>query len=176
MHSLHDFVERRPRAAFLAFAALHLIVWTALPATLRPNLPLDVIEALTYGREWQLGYDKLPPCPGGLRNRLSPDRARLRLFRIVAGRGDRGIAVIWATARPLVGPVGALMALLIVDGLHYFHYTACSSATTSSNSRYGRSRVILPRALVMRLFLDTARSFAGCRGLANISSSYSHCR
>ena len=30
---------------------------------LYPNLPLDLIEALTYGREWQLGYDKLPPLP-----------------------------------------------------------------------------------------------------------------
>ena len=37
--------------------------WTALPALLYPNLPLDLIEALTYGREWQLGYDKLPPLP-----------------------------------------------------------------------------------------------------------------
>jgi 4-amino-4-deoxy-L-arabinose transferase-like glycosyltransferase len=27
-------------------------------------------------------------------------------------------------ARPLVGPVRALIALLILDGLHYFHYTA----------------------------------------------------
>src|SRR5262250_1710198 len=26
-------------------------------------LPLDIIEALTYGREWQIGYDKLPPLP-----------------------------------------------------------------------------------------------------------------
>ena len=30
---------------------------------LYPNLPLDLIEALIYGREWQLGYDKLPPLP-----------------------------------------------------------------------------------------------------------------
>ena len=46
-----------------AFLALHAAVWTALPALLYPNLPLDLIEALIYGREWQLGYDKLPPLP-----------------------------------------------------------------------------------------------------------------
>ena len=56
-------IERRPQLAFLAFLALHFAVWTALPALLYPNLPLDLIEALTYGREWQLGYDKLPPLP-----------------------------------------------------------------------------------------------------------------
>src|SRR5262245_47716715 len=56
-------IERRPQAAFAAFLALHVVVWTALPTLLYPNLPLDLIEALTYGREWQLGYDKLPPLP-----------------------------------------------------------------------------------------------------------------
>ena len=38
-------------------------MWTALPSLIYFNLPLDVIEAMTYGREWQLGYDKLPPLP-----------------------------------------------------------------------------------------------------------------
>ncbi len=125
MHSLHDFVERRPRAAFLAFAALHLIVWTALPAALRPNLPLDLIEALTYGREWQLGYDKLPPLPWWLTEIAHRLIGRdFAYFALAQAAVIAAFAVIWATARPLVGPVGALIALLIVDGLHYFHYTA----------------------------------------------------
>ena len=63
MARLIDAVERRPQAAFAAFLALHGVVWTALPSLLYFNLPLDVIEAMTYGREWQLGYDKLPPLP-----------------------------------------------------------------------------------------------------------------
>ena len=58
-----DWVEGAPRAAFAAFLALHVVVWTTLPTLLYANLPLDLIEALTYGREWQLGYDKLPPLP-----------------------------------------------------------------------------------------------------------------
>ena len=63
MSGLIATIERRPQAAFAVFLALHALVWTALPALLYPNLPLDLIEALTYGREWQLGYDKLPPLP-----------------------------------------------------------------------------------------------------------------
>jgi len=58
--ALAAWIERRPAAAFAAFAALHAAVWTALPTVLYKNLPLDLIEALTYGREWQPGYDKLP--------------------------------------------------------------------------------------------------------------------
>ena len=63
MSALIDMIDRRPQAAFGVFLAVHFLVWTALPASLYPNLPLDLIEALTYGREWQLGYDKLPPLP-----------------------------------------------------------------------------------------------------------------
>jgi hypothetical protein len=63
MSGLIATIERRPQATFAVFLALHFLVWTALPALLYPNLPLDLIEALTYGREWQLGYDKLPPLP-----------------------------------------------------------------------------------------------------------------
>ena len=125
MSGLIATIERRPQAAFAVFLALHFLVWTALPALLYPNLPLDLIEALTYGREWQLGYDKLPPLPWWLvelvHQLVGVDAAYYALAQIaVVG----AFAVVWLTARPLVGPVGALVSVLILDGLHYFHYTA----------------------------------------------------
>jgi 4-amino-4-deoxy-L-arabinose transferase-like glycosyltransferase len=120
-----DILESRPTAAFAAFLAIHAVVWTALPAALYANLPLDLIEALVYGREWQLGYDKLPPLPWWL------VEATYRLFgHDIAYYVLAQVAVIvafvlvWVTARPLVGTIGALVAVLIVDGLHYVHYTA----------------------------------------------------
>src|SRR5712672_3639404 len=61
--ALVDRLEKRPGEAFALFCLGHAALWTLLPAALYPNLPLDLIEALTYGREWQLGYDKLPPLP-----------------------------------------------------------------------------------------------------------------
>ena len=123
--ALAAWIERRPGAAFAAFAALHAAVWTALPTALYKNLPLDLIEALTYGREWQLGYDKLPPLPWWLveiAHRLfETDLAFYALSEIVI---VATFAILFAAARPLVGAVGALVAVLIVDGLHYFNYTA----------------------------------------------------
>jgi hypothetical protein len=123
--ALAAWIERRPGAAFAAFAALHAAVWTALPTALYKNLPLDLIEALTYGREWQLGYDKLPPLPWWLveiADRLfGTDLAYYALSEIVI---VATFAIVFATARPLVGAVGALVAVLIIDGLHYFNYTA----------------------------------------------------
>src|SRR3954462_12153705 len=107
------------------FLIFHAVIWTALPAFLSPTLPLDLIEALVYGREWQLGYDKLPPLPWWLvelvHQGVDLDTAYYALAQVaVVG----AFAMVWLTARPLVGPVGALVAILILDGLHYFHFTA----------------------------------------------------
>jgi len=118
-------IERRPAAAFAVFAALHAAVWTALPSVLYKNLPLDLIEALTYGREWQLGYDKLPPLPWWVveivYRLFGSDVAFYALSEVVI---LATFALVFATARPLIGALGALVAVLIIDGLHYFNYTA----------------------------------------------------
>ena len=122
---LIEAVERRPQAAFAAFLALHGVVWTALPALLFHNLPLDVIEAMTYGREWQIGYDKLPPLPWWLAEIVwrAVRHRRLAICAVPRGGAYR-LRRIWATARPLVGATGALAARLIIDGMHYFNFSA----------------------------------------------------
>jgi 4-amino-4-deoxy-L-arabinose transferase-like glycosyltransferase len=118
-------IERRPGAAFGGFLAVHFVIWTVLPALLYANLPLDLIEALVYGREWQLGYDKLPPLPWwlieGVRRVFDADIAYYATAQIAV---LVAFALVFALARPLVGVMGALIAVLIVDGLHYFQYTA----------------------------------------------------
>ena len=125
MFRLIDAVERRPQAAFGAFLVLHAVVWTALPAILYLNLPLDLIEALTYGREWQLGYDKLPPLPWWIvevvYRAFRVDTAYYALAQIVV---VIAFVLVWRTARPLVGAAGALVAIMIIDGMHYFNFTA----------------------------------------------------
>jgi Dolichyl-phosphate-mannose-protein mannosyltransferase len=118
-------IAAAPGQALAAVLLLHAAVWTALPTLLYPNLPLDLIEALTYGREWQLGYDKLPPLPWWLveiaYRLVGHDFAYYLLAQIAI---VAALWLVWLTARPLAGPLGALVAVLIVDGLHYLNYTA----------------------------------------------------
>jgi 4-amino-4-deoxy-L-arabinose transferase-like glycosyltransferase len=118
-------VKDAPGAAFAAFLALHAAVWTLLPSLLYANLPLDLIEALMYGREWQLGYDKLPPLPWWLvevmHRLIGHDFAYYLLAQISV---VVAFAFVYAMARPLIGALGALVAVLIVDGLHYLNYTS----------------------------------------------------
>ncbi len=125
MSALLTATEQCPGRAFAAFLLLHAAIWIALPAVLYPNLPLDLIEALTYGREWQLGYDKLPPLPWWLVEITYRIFGRDVFYYVLAQAAVvAAFALIWKTARPLVGPLAALVALFIVDGLHYVHFTA----------------------------------------------------
>jgi len=118
MPRLIEAVERRPQAAFAGCLVVHGLIWSALPALLCANLPLDLIEALTYGREWRLGYDKLPQLPWWMAEVayrvFGVDTAYYALAQIVV---IAAFVVVWKTARPLVGATGARVAILIIDGM-----------------------------------------------------------
>jgi hypothetical protein len=118
-------VGKRPWAGFLLFATAHALVWTILPFKFYPNLPLDLVEALTYGREWQIGYDKLPPLPWWLveiANRaFDCDFAYYALGQVSV---LFAFAALWALMLRFGSPAAAAAAVLIVDGLHFFNFTA----------------------------------------------------
>ncbi|MFZ0113927.1 MAG: glycosyltransferase family 39 protein, partial [Xanthobacteraceae bacterium] len=123
--TLLGWFDQNPRTAFAAFCLIHIAVWTLVPTVLYPNLPLDLIEARTYGPEWQLGYDKLPPMPWWMievmYRLVGADWSYYLLSQVVV---VAAFAIVWLAALPLVGAAGALASVLIVDGLHYFNFTA----------------------------------------------------
>jgi 4-amino-4-deoxy-L-arabinose transferase-like glycosyltransferase len=157
--SLLAWIAAYPGRAFAGFLALHAAVWTALPTLLYPNLPLDLIEALTYGREWQLGYDKLPPLPWWLVETayltIGHDFAYYLLAQVAV---VAAFALVYRMARPLIGPLGALVAVLIIDGLHYLNYTS---------AKFNHDVVQLPFWALAGFALHRAlrgRQVADCRG------------
>jgi 4-amino-4-deoxy-L-arabinose transferase-like glycosyltransferase len=123
--SLFDAIEERPWAGFLAFAAAHAAIWTLLPFVLYPNLPLDLIEALTYGREWQIGYDKLPPLPWwfveAAHLTFNSDFAYYALGQICV---LAAFAAVWAVMLRFGSPAAAAASVLVIDGLHFFNFTS----------------------------------------------------
>src|SRR6201993_5308058 len=107
-------IERRPEAAFGIFLIMHFTVWTLLPALLYANLPLDLIEALVYGREWQLGYDKLPPLPWWLIEAVHRAvGADIAYYAVAQATVLIAFALVFALSLPLLGATGALVAVLI---------------------------------------------------------------
>src|SRR5882757_9550874 len=63
LDALVAFAQREPGKCLGIVLALHVVIWSALPALLSHNLQLDLAEDLALGREWQLGYWKHPPLP-----------------------------------------------------------------------------------------------------------------
>src|ERR1700716_370949 len=106
-------IETHALVALTAFLGLHSAIWTALPSIFFLNLPLDLVEGLTYGREWQLGYDKLPPLPWwlieGTYRLFGSDTA---LYLVAQATVVAAFCLVWVLARRLVGPLGALVAVL----------------------------------------------------------------
>ncbi len=123
-------IQSRPEAVFWGFLALHVTAWTVLPALTNPNLPLDVIEGLAWGREWQLGYAKHPPLSPWLMEMFST------LGKFVGGGANWplyllsqmsvGIALwaMWRLARDFLDPVPALLSVLLLEGIYYTNFTS----------------------------------------------------
>ena len=44
------------------FFLVHLTIWTLVPAISNTNLPLDTIEALAWGSNFDWGFNKHPPA------------------------------------------------------------------------------------------------------------------
>ena len=111
-------VEANPAAAFIVFAVVHAALWTVLPAALCRNLPLDVIEGVAYGQDWQIGYWKHPPLPWWL----------IDIVRRIAGPrpwplfllGQLAVVLcfwaVWRLGCRIVRPLEALVAVVLLDG------------------------------------------------------------
>ena len=51
----------KEKKIFYLLCLYHLIIWTLVPYFSNKNLPLEVIEALAWGQDFDLGYNKHPP-------------------------------------------------------------------------------------------------------------------
>ena len=122
---LVEYARRQPARCLAAVLALHVVVWTALPALLSYNLQLDLAEGLALGREWQLGYWKLPPLPWWLDYgvvALTGMHDALYLLGPLASAV--AIWAVWRLGREVAGPVTALIAALALEGIHFFNFSA----------------------------------------------------
>jgi len=114
--------KTRPAATFWTFVLIHGALWTLLPALFYSAPPIDVVELLAWGREWQLGYFKHPPLAAWLLEaayRLSGGGIWSAYLLSQLAIGATFLA-IWLLARPMVGDLGALIAALAADGIFYF--------------------------------------------------------
>src|SRR5262245_37726190 len=123
------FARREPERVIAWVLGLHLVVWTLLPILLYRNLQLDLLEDLALGKEWQLGYWKHPPlpwCAADLLYRLTGD------VRAVYLLGPLSAVVclyaVWRLGCETAGRERALIAVLALEGLHFFNFSVVKFA------------------------------------------------
>jgi 4-amino-4-deoxy-L-arabinose transferase-like glycosyltransferase len=121
---LVDYARREPGRVLAVVLALHLVIWTALPALLSYNLQLDLVEDLALGREWQLGYWKHPPLPWWAADaiyRIVGDVHAVYLLGPLAAVAC--MYVVWLLGRDIVGGFQSLIAVLALEGIHFFNFS-----------------------------------------------------
>ena len=117
LDALVDYARREPGRCLAVVLALHVVIWTALPALLSHNLQLDLVEDLALGREWQLGYWKHPPLPwwvADLAYRATGDVHAVYLLGPLSAAAC--MYVVWLLGRDIVGGFQALIAVLALEG------------------------------------------------------------
>ena len=113
-----------PAAAFRLFLVAHVLLWTLLPAVLAFNLPLDTLEALTWGREWQAGYYKHPPTSAWLAELFRWGSLDWPLFLLSQLAIAAALWAAWELARDVLSPWMALVAVLALEGVNYYNLTS----------------------------------------------------
>jgi 4-amino-4-deoxy-L-arabinose transferase-like glycosyltransferase len=121
--------RRRPGAVLTVVLAVHLAVWTILPILICPNLQLDLVEDLALGKEWQLGYWKHPPLPWWIADLvygLTGTIAALYLLGPLAA--VICFYAVWKLAREVTDELTALIAVLALEGMHYYNFSVVKFA------------------------------------------------
>lgn len=111
---------------FILLCLVHLTVWTLAPVLFQKNGALDVLEAIAWGSQWQLGYDRDPFLVAWLAHIVS----------LIGGSSLWSIYLlsqaciitcfwgVWRLAREMrFSATHALMAVVFLEGIFYYHFS-----------------------------------------------------
>ena len=143
-----DAARREPSRCLAVVLILHVVIWTVLPALLSHNLQLDLAEDLALGKEWQLGYWKHPPLPWWLADLVYRASGDVRAIYLL---GPLAAAIcmylVWLLGREVVGGFQALIAVLALEGIHFFNFSV---------PKFAHDQMQLPFWALTGLFLYSA--------------------
>lgn len=109
---------------FIGVVLIHVILWTLLPSLLLKNASLDIVEALAWGHEWQLGYDKDPPLWPWITEIVARWSGKGLWSAYLAAQICVGLVFVsvWQLGRRVTTDSEALVGVLLLEGIYYFNF------------------------------------------------------
>jgi hypothetical protein len=116
-------IERNP---IWVLILLHSLLWTLLPAMVRNNLPLDSVECLAWGHEFQAGYSKHPPLSAWILEGIFVLSGKKQFAVYLASQLFVALALVftWLLAREFLSPKKAVQATALLFCLYFYNYSA----------------------------------------------------
>jgi 4-amino-4-deoxy-L-arabinose transferase-like glycosyltransferase len=106
--------------AVIFIAVAQVALWTIIPALSFNNAPLDVIENIAWGQEWQLGYYKHPPLQAWLTSLVFQPTGQAWLIYLSS---QLSVVIcfwcIWELGRDVADERGRLLAVMFFSLLYY---------------------------------------------------------
>jgi 4-amino-4-deoxy-L-arabinose transferase-like glycosyltransferase len=111
---------------FYLFITLHLVLWTAVPAIVRYNLPLDSIEGTVWGHQLEWGYDKNPFLNGWLTAFATylDGHTGWMVYLFSQISVVACFWAVWRLANKMLPSLYALAAVMILEGIQYYNLHA----------------------------------------------------
>ncbi len=111
---------------FYLFIISHLFLWTLIPSISNLNLPLDTIEALSWGSNLDWGFSKHPPFSA----------FAVEIFYLIFGRNDWSFYllsqifvviaffIVWKFSNEIFeDKLYSLLSVLILSGIYFYNFT-----------------------------------------------------
>ncbi|MDM0112296.1 glycosyltransferase family 39 protein [Variovorax sp. J22R133] len=118
-------VQNLSAGQVFAIATLsHVLLWTLLPTLFLKNASLDMVEALAWGHEWQLGYEKDPPLWPWITEAITAWSGKGLWPAYLAAQLCVGTVFLatWHLGRRVTSNREALVGVLLLEGIFYFNY------------------------------------------------------
>ncbi len=112
--------RRLPWRAALLAAGLYALVWSVLPPLLSSSLPFDVVESLSWGREWQWGYYKHPPLAPWVLHLFYRAFGDVGPFLLSQGCIAATLWLVWLTGRRLMDGQRAFIGTALTMGVAFY--------------------------------------------------------
>lgn len=108
---------------FYIFIIVHSMLWILGPALTRASLPHDSLESITWGLQWQLGYNKHPFLAAWLSAGFSqwfqnPDWSIYILAQLAV---LVSFISVWRLAASILPETQAIVASLLLDGITFYN-------------------------------------------------------